>query len=63
VLAFGLGVLLGLVFERRVVEEVATEPAWEPVTHHLPAEPETIERSPGSVDDVSDGRTRELVHH
>ena len=64
VLTFGLGVLLGLVFERRVVDEVATEPAWEPVTQHLPAEPETtIERSPAPAGDVLDVRERELVHH
>jgi len=40
VLAFGLGVLFGLVFERRTIVDVAAEPAvTEPTTVELPAEP------------------------
>ena len=58
VLAFGLGVVLGLVFERRAIETVATEPgATEPLVARLqrtlepaptvaPVEDETEVRDP-----------------
>ena len=63
VLAFGVGALLGLVFERRVAVEIAAEPTiTEPDRYPVEPEPETIETVPAPVDERTDVRERELVH-
>jgi hypothetical protein len=56
VLAFGLGVVLGLAFERRAVEAVATEPGA--------VEPATIESNPAPapVEENTEVREFELAH-
>ena len=62
VLAFGLGVLLGLVFERRAVQQIITEePAVPEGTRE--AEPTTVAREPAPSEDSADARNHELVHH
>jgi hypothetical protein len=61
VLAFGLGALLGLVFERRTVEEIAAEPAVPERVQQV--EPAASPREPASSDEKTETRERELVHH
>jgi len=65
VIAFGLGVVFGLVFERRVVDEfVGTGPQYaEPYREPYTEEPTTIEQAPAPVDETTEARDRELVRH
>jgi hypothetical protein len=69
VLAFGLGALLGLVFERRSIEPVSFRTPIEPVAASTAPEgaegaaPTPAPSEPAPGDDATVVRERELTHH